>query len=56
MLKARLDRALSNLVWYKVTVSITGGWEVDNLEGPFQPKPFSDKEGDACYYFGLNNS
>lgn len=33
-----------------------GLWEVDDLEGPIQPKPFCGDEGDAYYYFGLDNS
>jgi len=37
--KARLDGALSNLVWWKVSLLMAGGLEPD---GPFQPKPFYD--------------
>jgi len=29
--KPRLDRALSNLVWWKVSLSKAGGLELDNL-------------------------
>jgi len=34
--KARLNGALNILVWWKV------GFELDDLSGPFQPKPFYD--------------
>jgi len=37
--KARLDGALSNLVWWKVSLLMAGGLELDALLGPFQPKP-----------------
>jgi len=40
--KDRLDGALSNLVWWKVSLSMAGGWELDDLSGPFQSKPFHD--------------
>ncbi|RMC17182.1 hypothetical protein DUI87_05759 [Hirundo rustica rustica] len=40
--KARLDGALSNLVYWKVSLSMTWGLELDGLLGPFQPKLFSD--------------
>jgi len=40
--KARLDRALSNLVWWKMSLLMAGGLEPDDLSGPFQPKPFYD--------------
>jgi len=40
--KARLDEALSNLVWWKVSLSMAGGWELHDLSGPFQPKSFHD--------------
>jgi len=29
--KARMDRALSNLVWWKVSLPMAGGLEVDDL-------------------------
>lgn len=35
----RLDRALNNLIQWKVSQPITGGLELDDLEGPFQLKP-----------------
>jgi len=44
VLKARLDGALSNLVWWKVSLLMAGGLEPDELSGPFQPKPFYDSE------------
>jgi len=31
LLKARLDRALSTLVWWKVSLSMAGGLEHDGL-------------------------
>jgi len=40
--KARLDGALSNLVWWNLSLLMAGGLELDNLEGPFQPLPFYD--------------
>jgi len=42
VLKARLDVALSNLVWWKMSLPMAGGLEQDGLEGPFQPKSFYD--------------
>jgi len=32
--KARLDGALSNLVWWKVSLLIAGRLELDDLQGP----------------------
>jgi len=29
--KARLDGALSNLVWWKVSLPMAGGWELDDI-------------------------
>ena len=40
--KARLGGALRNLVWWKMSLLMAGGVEPDDLEGPFQPKPFYD--------------
>ena len=40
--KARLDGALSNLVYREVSLPIAEGLELDGLKGPFQPKPFHD--------------
>jgi len=40
--KARLDGALSNLVWWKMSLLVAGGLEPDGLQGSFQPKPFYD--------------
>ena len=40
--KARLDVALSSLVWWLVTLHIAGGLEQDGHCGPFQPRPFYD--------------
>jgi len=37
-----LDGAWSNLVWWKVSLPMAGGLELDDLSGPFQPKPFCD--------------
>jgi len=38
--KARLDGAQSTLGWWKMSLLMAGGLEPDDLEGPFQPKPF----------------
>jgi len=40
--KARLDGALSNLVWWKMSLLMAGGLEPDDLQGPFQPLPLHD--------------
>jgi len=40
--KARLDGALSNLVWWKMSLLMAGGLEPDDLQDPFQHKPFYD--------------
>jgi len=40
--KARLDGALSNLVWWKVSLPMAGGLGLDDLQGFLQPKPFYD--------------
>jgi len=42
VLKARLDGAVSSLVWWKMSLLMAGGLEPDDLSGPFQPKPFYD--------------
>jgi len=42
VLKARLDGALSNLGWWKMSLLMAGELEPDDLEGAFQPKPFCD--------------
>jgi len=39
-LKARLDGALSNLVYREVSLPIAGGLELGDLNCPLQPKPF----------------
>ena len=41
-LKPRLDGALGNLVWWELSLPTAGGLELDDLKGPFQPKPFYD--------------
>ena len=38
--KARFDGALSSLGWWKVSLLMAGGLEPDDLQGPFQLKPF----------------
>jgi len=38
--KARLDVALGSRVWWLVTLHIAGGVKLDDLCGPFQPRPF----------------
>ena len=40
--KARLDGALSTLGWWKMSLLMAGGLEPDDLQSPFQPKPFYD--------------
>ena len=40
--KARLDVALSSLVWWLATLHITGGLKLDGHCGLFQPRPFYD--------------
>jgi len=40
--KARLDGALNNLVWWKMSLLMAEGLEPDDLSGPFQPLPFYD--------------
>jgi len=40
--KARLDGALSNLVYREVSLPIAGGLELDDLQDSFQPKPLYD--------------
>jgi len=42
VLKARLDGALSNLGWWKVSLPMAGGLERNDPYGPFQSKPFYD--------------
>ncbi|KAK4818682.1 hypothetical protein QYF61_017903 [Mycteria americana] len=36
--KARLDRALSNLIWWKMSLPMAGGLDEMTFKGPFQPK------------------
>ena len=36
--KARLDVALSSLVWWLATLHIAGGLKLDDRYGPFQPR------------------
>jgi len=40
--KARLDVALGSLVWWLDALHIAGGLKLDDLCGPFQPRPFYD--------------
>ena len=40
--KARLDEAVSNLVWREMSLPVAVGLELDDLQGPFKPKPFYD--------------
>jgi len=40
--KARLDGAVSNLGWWKMSLLMAGRLETDGLQGPFQPKLFYD--------------
>lgn len=41
LFQARLDGTLSYLVYWKLPLSVVG-FELDDLEGDFQPKPFFD--------------
>jgi len=45
--KARLDGALSNLGWWKMSLLMAGWLEPDDLQGPFQPKPFHESMYDV---------
>ena len=40
--KARLDGALSNLIWLKMSLPIAGGLDWMTFKGPFHPKAFYD--------------
>jgi len=40
--KVRLDGALSNLIYLKMSLLIAGGLDWMTFKGPFQPKPFYD--------------
>lgn len=40
--KAKLDGSLSNLIQWKVTLSMTGGLELCDLKGLFLPNPLYD--------------
>jgi len=42
--KARLDGALSNLGWWKVSLPMAGGLDRTIFKGPFQPKLFCDSK------------
>ena len=48
--KARLDGALSNLVWWKVSLPMAGGLQWDHLQDPFQPKPFYDSVTSLVFF------
>jgi len=37
--QARLDEALSNLIWLTTSLPMVGGLDQLASEGPFQPKP-----------------
>jgi len=41
-LMARLDGALSSLIWLKMSLLVAGGLDWMALKGPFPPKPFCD--------------
>ncbi|KAJ7409685.1 kinesin family member 6 [Willisornis vidua] len=43
--RAKLDGALNNLLQWKLFVPVAEGLELDDLQGPFQLKPFGDKFG-----------
>ena len=38
--KGKLDGALSNLDWWKVSLPMAGGLELGDLKGHFQPKAY----------------
>ena len=40
--QVKLDGALSNLIWWEVSLPIAGGLELGDLKGPFQPKSIYD--------------
>jgi len=42
--RARLDVALGSLVWWLVTLHISGGLKLDDHCGPFQPRLFYDSK------------
>jgi len=42
--KARLDGALSNLVWWKVSLLTSGRLKLGDLQPPFQPLPLYDSQ------------
>ncbi len=42
LLKAKLDGALGNLVWWVATLPTAGGLELDGISSSFQPKPLYD--------------
>jgi len=48
--KARLDGALSNLGWWKMSLLMARGLEPDDLSGPFQPLPFYDSLYLSCNF------
>jgi len=43
--RSRLEGALSNLGWWKVSLPMAGSWNQMVFKGLFQPKPFYDKIG-----------
>jgi len=53
VLKARLDGALSTLVWWKMSLLVAWVLEPDDLEGPFQPLPFYDSMINIPSYRGF---
>ena len=48
--KSRLDVALGSLVWWLATLHIAGGLKLDDLCGPFQPRPFYDPMKRKIYF------
>ena len=53
--KARLDGALSNLIWREVSLAMAEGLEAYDLKCPFQPKPFyNSMMSDVSFFFALN--
>jgi len=51
--KARLDVALSSLVWWLATLHIAGRLKLGDHCGPFQPRPFYDSMNIKSFLFHI---
>jgi len=51
--KVRLEKALSNLVYLKMSLPIAGGVDQMSFKGPFQPKPFCDSMILSIYFCSI---